>query len=281
MIKKTLLGLAIPLMVFLIPTKDTSTILDVVSERYNTCGVTNTTFQSGEEITYSLQYKWGLMNIKAGEVTFKVEDMGDTYRFSGFGKTSSGIEWFYKVRDYYETIVDKETLLPVQSKKSLSEGSYRLYEKVIFDHENEVATAHRGKSKDKLKADVMPIESCMYDIMSVLYTTRNISFDGLSEGEKFPIRFFMDKKVYPLEVIYGGKESRKRIKSNGLHNTIMFKPQLIKNVLFPDGGEMNICVSDDENRVPLLIESPLSVGSVRAVLKKHKGLRSPIGSKSK
>ena len=280
MIKKILLGLTIPLMVLLIPKEDTITQIDKAAERYNSCGVTNTTFQSGEEITYSLQYKWGLMNIKAGEVTFKVEDLGESYRFSGFGKTSSGIEWFYKVRDYYETLVDKETLLPIQAKKSLSEGSYRLYEKVIFDHKNEVATAHRGKSKDKLKADVMPIESCMYDIMSVLYTTRNISFDGLTAGEKFPIRFFMDKKVYPLEVIYGGKESR-RIRSNGIQNTIMFKPQLVKNDLFPDGGEMNIWVSDDENRVPLLIESPLSVGSVRAVLKKHKGLRSPIGSKSK
>jgi len=61
----------------------------------------------------------------------------------------------------------------------------------------------------------------------------------------------------------------------------MFKPQLVKNDLFPDGGEMNIWVSDDKNRLPLLIESPLSVGSVRAVLKKHKGLRNPVGSKAK
>ncbi len=279
MIKKTLLGFTISFLLFLYPRNEESSALDTATENYTTCGVTNSSFQSGEVITYVLQYKWGFMNLKAGEVTFRVTDQGDTYRFSAFGKTSPGIEFFYKVRDYYETVVDKKTLLPVSAKKSLSEGSYRLYERVEFDHENEVATAHRGKSSKKLKADVMPIENCMYDILSVLYTTRNISFDELDKGEKFPIRFFMDKKVYPLEVIYGGKEKHKRIKSNGLHNTIMFKPQLVKNDIFPDGGEMSIWVSDDKNRVPLLIESPLSVGSVRAVLKSHKGLRNPMESR--
>ena len=280
MIRQLLIGIMLPALL-LLPQREVDSPMVDDNLNYTTCGVTNTAFQSGEEITYSLQYKWGIMNLKAGEVTFRVDDLGEKYRFSAFGKTASGIEWFYKVRDYYETEVDKETLLPIQAKKSLSEGSYRLYERVEFDHANEIAIAHRGKSSDKLKAAELPIESCMYDIMSVLYTTRNLSFDGLSEGEKFPIRFFMDKKIYPIEVIYGGKESRKRIRSNGLHNTIMFKPQLIKNELFPDGGEMNIWVSDDQNRVPLLIESPLSVGSVRAVLKDYKGLRNPMESKAK
>lgn len=280
MIKKTLFGFAISLSIFLSP-RNNDIAMDTVNENYTSCGVTNTTFQAGEEITYSLQYKWGLMNIKAGEVTFKVEDLGNSYRFSGFGSTSSGIEWFYKVRDYYETVVDKNTLLPISSKKSLEEGSYRLYEKVIFDHKNEIATAHRGDSRDDLKADVMPIENCMYDVMSVLYTTRNLDLDGLKVGEKFPIRFFMDKKIYPLQVVYGGKEANNRIRSNGVHNTIMLKPQLVKNELFPDGGEMSIWLSDDGNRIPLLIESPLSVGSIRAILKDHKGLRHPVGSKSK
>ena len=36
---------------------------------------------------------------------------------------------------------------------------------------------------------------------------------------------------------------------------------------------MNIWVSDDKNKVPLLIESPISVGSIKAVLKSYSGLR--------
>ena len=36
---------------------------------------------------------------------------------------------------------------------------------------------------------------------------------------------------------------------------------------------MNIWVSDDENKVPLMIESPVTVGSVKAVLQSYSGLR--------
>jgi len=279
MIKKTLIGLALPFLIFLFPGSSEVEPYDNAAETIASCGRPNTTFKAGEEITFSLQYNWGIMNVKAGEATFKVEDLGDTYRFSAFGKTSSGIEWFYKVRDYYETIVDKETLLPLQAKKSLAEGGYRLYEKVEFNHEDGVATVHRGKTRENLKSDVMPLETCMYDIMSILYTSRNINFDNLANGEVMPIRFFMDKKIYPIEVIYEGKEPQKRVKGNGVHNTIKFRPQLVKNSLFPDGGEMSIWLTDDKNKMPLLIESPLSVGRVRAVLNSYKGLKSPVGSK--
>jgi hypothetical protein len=36
---------------------------------------------------------------------------------------------------------------------------------------------------------------------------------------------------------------------------------------------MKVWVSKDQNRIPLLIESPIAVGSVKAVLMDYKGLR--------
>lgn len=280
MIKQLMIGLIAPFIMWSLYANETDHFesLDTTVIPALECGPSNRTFDDGEEITYQLSYKWGVLNMNAGEVTFKVKDLGDTYRLSAFGRTYSGYEWFYKVRDYYETVVDKRTLLPITAKKRISEGKYRLYENVRFDHERGVAITLRGKTKEVAKEKEYPIESCMYDIMSILYLTRNLSFDNYNVGQKFPVRFFMDKKIYPIEVIYGGKEPEKRVKSNGLHNTILFKPQLKKNKIFPDGGEMNVWVSDDMNKIPLLIESPVSVGKVRAILKRHKGLKNPIES---
>ena len=42
---------------------------------------------------------------------------------------------------------------------------------------------------------------------------------------------------------------------------------------------MNVWVTDDENKIPLLIESPVSVGSVKAVLKEYNGLRYDMTAK--
>jgi hypothetical protein len=42
---------------------------------------------------------------------------------------------------------------------------------------------------------------------------------------------------------------------------------------------MKIYVSDDQNRLPIMIESPVSVGSVKAVLQSYEGLRFPMTAK--
>jgi methylaspartate ammonia-lyase len=42
---------------------------------------------------------------------------------------------------------------------------------------------------------------------------------------------------------------------------------------------MTVYVSNDKNRIPLLIESPVSVGSIKAVLKDYSGLRHELSSK--
>jgi len=82
----------------------------------------------------------------------------------------------------------------------------------------------------------------------------------------------LDKEVFPIKVNYLGKEEKK-VKSLGRYPAIKVNPQLVVGEVFKKGDIMHIWVSDDDNKVPLLIESPISVGSVKAVLKSYKGLR--------
>ena len=59
----------------------------------------------------------------------------------------------------------------------------------------------------------------------------------------------------------------------GKYNTLKFQPQVIAGNVFDDDSKMSVWVSDDLNRIPLLIESPVSVGSVKVVLKEYKNLK--------
>ena len=86
----------------------------------------------------------------------------------------------------------------------------------------------------------------------------------------------MDQEIYPLALKYLGPEENKKVKGVGRFNTQKFSPQLIAGDVFKEGDEMKIYVSDDENKIPVLIESPVSVGSVKAVLKSYKGLKYPM-----
>jgi hypothetical protein len=73
-----------------------------------------------------------------------------------------------------------------------------------------------------------------------------------------------------------GKETIKT--RYGKFRAIKFKPLLVKGTLFEGGEKMTVYVSDDQNKVPLRIESPLIVGSVKVDLMSYQNLRYPLSS---
>jgi len=274
------------IMAFTIPPTETDStsinipLLDAEKDVIEPCFMENKTFQGGEEITYKLYYNWGIMWLSAGEVTFKVNDMGSQYHVAVAGRTYKSYEWFFKVRDYYDTYIDKNSLLPKTAIRNVREGKYRLYDEITFDQENKKASSLRGKTKDVATKKNYNLGECMHDMLSVIYYSRNIDFESYKEGEEFPVKIFMDKEVWPLNVKYKGKQSRKKVKGKGRFNTIKFSPQVVSGRVFKEGEKMMVYVSDDKNRIPLLIESPVSVGSVKAVLKNYKGLKYNMTAKN-
>jgi hypothetical protein len=93
-----------------------------------------------------------------------------------------------------------------------------------------------------------------------------------------PIKIFIDKKVWPLRIRYLGKVPEKRIHKLGRFNTLLMSPDVIKGYVFKEDDKLKIYASDDKNRLPLMIESPISVGSVKAVLKSYNGIRYPLSA---
>lgn len=267
------LGFASLLMAFTFPVEAPAPMTTPSDQPWSSCSSTNSTFVDGEEVTYKLFYNWKFVWVAAGEVTFRVKDLGNQYYISALGRTYKSYDPFFKVRDKYECYIDKETLLPTVAIRTVEEGKYRLYDKVTFDRKNDKAKSLRGKSKEVAKVTEYPITDCIHDLLSIVYFARNIDFDNMNPGEKIPVNLFMDKETWPLSVTYRGKQEKTRIKGNGKFKTLHFSPQVIAGEYFKEGTEMNIFVSDDQNRLPLIIESPLSVGSVKAVLKKYKGLK--------
>lgn len=105
---------------------------------------------------------------------------------------------------------------------------------------------------------------------------RNINISKHKPGDLIPTRILFDETIYPIKVRYEGKYNDFEIKDLGITNTIKVIPDLVTGNVFKDGNRMHVWVSNDGNKLPLLIESPLSVGSAKAVLKSYSGLRHPF-----
>ncbi len=243
------------------------------------CEIENRTFQPGEKIVYKLYYNWNFVWLAAGEVTFLVHDLPSQYHVMVRGRTYPSYEWFYKVRDNYESYLDKKTLLPKIHIKDIHEGDYTRYDRTTFYQDAGKAISERGKTRNDLAKKEIALKECMHDLISIVYYARNLDYAGMKKNQEIPIKILMDQEIYPLKIKYLGAEPDTKIKGVGRFKTQKFSPQLIAGDVFKEGDEMSIYVSDDKNKIPVLIESPVSVGSVKAVLHSYQGLKYPMTAK--
>jgi len=247
------------------------------------CAIENTSFKFGERVDYTIYYHLAGVWVGAGEVFFNVDSINvkgqDFYHFNSEGKTFRKYDWVYKVRDTYEAYMSVKTMKPLRFKRIVNEGGTHIREDYIFNYTSKLAYTLRQMDNDEpFIKDTVHLDDCSYDVMSMIYVARNLDYSNLKKGDKIPIKIFLDNESHESYIEYLGKENLK-IKNVGEFRCIVFSPLLIEGTIFNSGDGMTVYVTDDQNRVPLLIETPILVGSIRARVSKMRGLRFPLTSK--
>jgi len=126
--------------------------------------------------------------------------------------------------------------------------------------------------------DTIKITECTYDVLSILYYTRNIDYSALYPGDTIPVTILLDNELTNIYFRYLGKENI-RVRGFGKFGCIKFSVYLVEGTLFEGGEDMEVWVTDDENRIPLKINSPILVGSVKARIISMKGVKHPLNSR--
>lgn len=235
------------------------------------CGIRNFAFYNDERIDYNIFYSIIGIYINAGNATFtntlETYNNKPTYHIVGKGSSNTKYDWIFKVRDQYETYIDTANLQPLKFIRNIDEGGYKKFENVTFNQQTNTAITEKG---------VIKIPNCIQDVLSSIYYARNIDFSKYKEGDKIPFSMFLDNEIYNLYIKYEGKETIKT--KYGKFRTIKFKPLLVKGTIFDGGEKMNVWVTDDGNHIPVRIESPIVVGSVKIDMMGYRNLRHPLSS---
>jgi hypothetical protein len=133
--------------------------------------------------------------VGAGEATFSNEvtlfNKKPCYHFQGEGHSYSSYDWFFKVRDLYESYVDTQTMLPIKFLRDVHEGSYKLYHNVTFMQEKKLAISTKG---------VYKVPAGIQDIMSAVFSIRNVDCSKLTIGQKIPFNVFIDDEIWPIYI---------------------------------------------------------------------------------
>lgn len=236
------------------------------------CSQSNTSFNVGEKISYTIYYNVIGLYVNAGNAQFTVTptkwEGGSAYAFTALGNSNQRYDWIFKVRDKYESIVDAKTLLPYYFSRSINEGGFHQNQNLTFNQKsNEVLNDRGGTFKS---AD------CTFDVISAIYAARNLDFSNLQVNDKVYLNFFLDNELFPSYFKYLGKETIRT--KFGKFKAIKIAPLLVKGTMFKGGEQMSIWVTDDENHIPIRIETPIIVGTIKVDMKSYEGLRYPLTS---
>lgn len=228
----------------------------------------NSAFQVGERITYKVHYGW----IDAGEAVISVEDSKysfggrPAYHILGEGKSLGSFDWFFRVRDRYETYIDKEGLFPYRFIRNCDEGGYKIYQDYTFFPEKRAYKDMKGESY------VTP--DFLQDMLSSFYYARTMDLSNLQAGQIITIMTLVDDEIYPLKMKYIGKENCTI--SVGTFRCLKFAPVVQKGRVFKKEEDLSVWITDDGNHIPILAKAKILVGSVKMELIQYQGLKNPI-----
>ena len=241
-------------------------------------------FKHGERITYNAVYNWGFIWINAGNVEFKVSETTyngtDAYHFNSYGTSIPSYDWLFKVRDYFQSYAQKDNLTPLYFDRNTYEGGYRVHNRFEFDYSDSLIYTKTENSDKAYFEDTLKLQQGIYDVVSGVYHVRNLNFETYNINDTIPVKIIIDNEIFDLYIRYLGKEilethDKRKFK------TIRFSVLLVEGTIFKGGEDLFVWVSDDLNRIPILVEAKILIGSVKAILSTTENLKFPLSSEIK
>ncbi len=221
-------------------------------------------FMDGEKLTFNVKY--GVIN--AAEATLEARTSmyqgSPVWHLSTLAKTHSFFDKVFKVRDRVESWWDKDLLLPYKFAKNLQEGKYRQHRVHIYNHESGTSTYQKWQFKKNLfENSEMEIPNASQDILSAFYYVRT---SPLIVGKSVLVNIVADGRSMKTEVKVHRTEKIKSI--FGDIECLVIEPKLKGEAVFKQSGRILIWVTNDEYKIPVRLESKITIGSFVASLAK-------------
>jgi Protein of unknown function (DUF3108) len=227
----------------------------------------NTAFKEGEILTYRMHY--GALNagIAVLEVKPQVLDISGrkVMHIVANGYTNGAADWFFKVRDRYETYLDKDAMVPWLFVRRVDEGGFKFSQDYTFNHYTKKVDVGNGEKFD------FPVG--IQDMVSSFYTARSLDLSNAKAGETFTLNSFVDKEIWPLKIKFIGREE---INTDiGRYKCLKFRPVVQKGRVFKHDEDLNVWISDDKNHIPMRVQANIIIGSIKMDITSAKNLANP------
>ncbi len=230
----------------------------------------NSAYGFGEKLEYKVGYKF----ITAGTGYFHILpdplyiNNRKCYDIRFQVKSLESLDWLYRVRDQYRTVLDVSGIFPWEFEQHIREGNYKRDFKAYFDQMSNIA---------KVDNKVFHIPEYVHDIVSAFYYVRTMDISKMKRDSVFYLKNFFDDTTYNLGIRIKGRETIEV--DAGKFRCIVIEPMVVEGGLFQSEGTIFIWLSDDERKIPVKVATKIPIGFVEAKLTGYSGLRGPLNAK--
>jgi hypothetical protein len=219
----------------------------------------NLPFKPGEKFTYEIS--WSNI-IQAGTAVMEVREEKITdgemlYQLISTAHTSGWLSKFYAVSDTVASVFDAKNLRPVSFSLDQSHGKRKKKRAMTFNHKEGMVTVLSDGQQN-----TYPIPADIQDPLSSFYYVR--AKQDFIVGKPIIVSVHDDDRNWAVEVYVLRKEKLKT--SFGELDTIKLKTYPKYEGVFQNKGEIYIWLTDDARKIPVLMKSTISIGSIVSTL---------------
>lgn len=224
-------------------------------------------FKVGEKLSYKMKY--GIFTAAEANIRVEASDkkfIGQpAFHLIAEGKTAGSFDFFYKVRNKYESYVDQNTLEPYFYTENRREGKWKHTDNVSFDHKTDKVTANKG---------TFPYKGKTFDFVSAYYFARTIDVSKMKVGDRFEMQYFLEDGFHSMGITYVGTEVVDC--SMGKFDCLKFNPTIIPGRIFRKDSKLYLWITNDGNRIPVKAHVEVILGSITMDLQDATGLKYPL-----
>lgn len=237
-------------------------------------------FQSGEELSYNVKYSASFISTSVADVHMRVDDDINSFRITAVGKTRPFYSIFFEMEDTYRSWLDRTTLRPVKMDSKIREGGYKYQNSFTYNwNDSTVKTVGKNLKNGNSYSKTMGLTPCSFDALSLFYNLRCVDIKSMVPTVRYTLNLVLEDTVRTIKYRVIGREVR-TINKVGRFRTIKVACQIAtaSGDALKDGSEFYIWLSDDRNHIPIYMESPIRVGSIKVFLTSWANLKHQFSS---
>ncbi len=220
-------------------------------------------FSIPEKLHYDLTWE----GIKTGEAELEVRQTGDIIQLISKADSSPLASLFYRVEDLVISTIKKggnkgpgEGFIgePYDYRIIIREGRQRRNKEFIMNPGAKKVTYINYLAKEKKE---FSINKSTLDPLSSFYYVRTLP---LEVGKSVFVDVFDSKKLYKAEIQVLKREVIET--SAGTFKTLLIKPIVRSEGIFFRKGDILIWLTDDNRKLPVMLETKVGIGTVKATL---------------